>query len=80
MKIMETAKVKVLQEIDAMLQDEEINEADRFVSFTACECMECHWTFIGDCEREGYGYTSQSQQVPNFCPMCGSKFVDSLIE
>jgi len=73
------AKVKFLREIEAVLQDESIDEDERLISLTVCECMKCHWTFIGDCERQGYGFTSQSQQISNFCPMCGSKFDDDLI-
>ena len=71
---MESTKVKFLREIDVILQDEEINEDERHTSFTACECMKCHWKFIGDCERHGYGYTSEGTQIPNYCPMCGTKF------
>lgn len=72
-------KVKFLKEIEVVLQDDERDEDDRLISFTVCECMKCHWTFIGDCERHGHGgYTSEGVQVPNYCPMCGSKFGDEM--
>nr|WP_150959324.1 hypothetical protein [Aneurinibacillus sp. XH2] len=74
------AKVEFLREIDVLLQDDDISDDDRLVSYTVCECMTCNWTFIGDCERQGRGYTSEGTQIPNFCPMCGNKFDDVLIE
>jgi rubrerythrin len=78
---LETVKVKFLREIEVMLQDEEIDEDERLTSFSICECMKCHWKFIGECERHGYGgYTSQGVQIPNFCPMCGGKISDELAE
>ncbi|MCK2000816.1 hypothetical protein MZM54_05360 [[Brevibacterium] frigoritolerans] len=71
-------KVKIIREIDVVLQDEELNEDERNTSFTVCECMKCHWKFIGECERHGYGFTSEGVQIPNFCPMCGSEISDTL--
>ncbi len=68
-------KVKFLKEIDVKLQDESIDD-ERDTSFSLCECLKCHWKFIGECERHGYGFTSQGVQIPNFCPMCGSKIED----
>lgn len=41
--------------------------------FNFCECMNCHWRFIGDAQRYGYGYTSEGTDLVNFCPMCGKK-------
>lgn len=75
---METTKVKFLHELEAIRQDEGLGEDEHFVSFSVHECMKCHWKFIGDCERHGYGYTSQSVQTPNYCPMCGTKFEDEM--
>jgi rubrerythrin len=72
----EGTKVKFLKEIDVVLQDEELEKDEKDASFSVCECMECHWKFIGDCERQGYGFTSQSVQIPDYCPMCGTKIVD----
>ncbi|CRF28900.1 Uncharacterised protein [Mycobacterium tuberculosis] len=80
---MKNAKVKFLHEIQAVREvegnPERYDDDDRDMSLTVCECMNCHWTFIGDCERQGYGYTNQGQQIPNYCPMCGSKFDDDLL-
>lgn len=42
--------------------------------------MSCHWRFIGDCNREGYGYTCEGTQTPNYCPMCGRKIEDEIDE
>ncbi len=77
---METTKVKFLSEIDVVVQDEEIDEDDRHASFTICECMKCHWRFVGDCHRFDYGYTSEGTQIPNYCPMCGTKIDDELVD
>ncbi|MEK3784116.1 hypothetical protein [Paenibacillus sp. FSL R5-0810] len=77
---MKTAKVKFIREIEALRQGVDTDDESRDMSLTVCECMNCHWTFIGDCERQGYGFTNQGVQVPNFCPMCGSKFDDDLLE
>lgn len=75
-----TTKVKLVKELDAILQDDDLNEDEAFTSFTIYECMSCYWMFIGDCERHGYGYTSEGTQMPNYCPMCGTKIEDELIE
>jgi predicted Zn-ribbon and HTH transcriptional regulator len=72
----EGTKVKFLKEIDVVIQDDELDEDERNASFSICECMKCHWKFIGECERHGYGFTSQGVQIPDFCPMCASKIVD----
>lgn len=74
----ETAKVKFLREIDAWLLNTDIPEDNCNVSFTVCECMKCHWTFIGDCERQLHPASTEGTQIPNYCPMCGSKFDDLL--
>ncbi|MEE3950730.1 hypothetical protein [Peribacillus frigoritolerans] len=71
-------KVKFIREIDVVLQDEEIDEDERNTSFTVYECMKCHWKFVGDCERHGYGFTSEGVQAPDYCPMCGAKISDTL--
>lgn len=71
-------KIKFLRELDVMLQDDDIDEDERITSFAVCECVKCHWRFIGDCERYGYGFTSQGVQIPDYCPMCGSKIEDTL--
>jgi rubrerythrin len=76
----ETTKVKFIRELDVWLLNTEFSEDERTTSFTICECMKCHWTFVGDCNRQGYGYTNQGVQVPNYCPMCGSKFDGDLLE
>lgn len=76
----DAVKVKFLREVDVELQDSSIDEDSRRTSYTACECMKCLWQFIGDCQRFGYGYTSEGVQIPNYCPMCGSKFEDELLE
>jgi len=76
---MKTAKVKFLHEIEAVRQGVDIDDESRDMSLTVCECMNCHWMFIGDCVCEGYGYEIQGQQIPNYCPMCGSKFDDDLL-
>lgn len=65
--------VKFIKELDFILQDEEVDERDRKTSLTLCECMKCHWKFIGGCERHGEGV-----QIPYFCPMCGSKISEIL--
>ncbi|MED1948974.1 hypothetical protein [Brevibacillus centrosporus] len=75
-----TTKVKFIKELDAILQDEDMDEDEAFVSFTILECMTCHWKFIGDCQRHGYGFTSEGTQVPNYCPMCGTKIDDEMAE
>lgn len=77
---MKDSQVKFLREIDVWLLNTDIPEDERVMLLTVCECMKCHWTFIGDCERQGYGFTDQGVQVPNFCPMCGSKFDGDLLE
>lgn len=77
---MKTTKVKFIREIEALWQGVDTDDESRDMSLTVCECMNCHWAFIGDCERQGYGFTNQGVQVPNFCPMCGSKFDDELLE
>lgn len=61
-------KVKVVKEVTA---------EDCLIG--VLECGECHWKFIGDCERHGYGFTSESVDTPNFCPMCGTK-IEGVIE
>lgn len=76
---MNITKVKFLREIEAERKDIE-DPDERGMSLTVCECMHCHWTFIGDCERTGHGFTCEGTQVPNYCPMCGSKFDDDLLE
>lgn len=76
----EVTQVKLIGEIDAELKLEDVEEEERLTSFTMFECMKCHWRFIGDCERYGYGYTSEDTQCPNFCPMCGTKISDDLAE
>lgn len=68
--------IKFLKEIDVVLQDEEVDKDERNTSFSICECMNCHWKFIGECERHGYGFTSQGVQIPDYCPMCAFKIVD----
>ncbi|MDX8367893.1 hypothetical protein [Cytobacillus sp. IB215665] len=75
-----TVKVKFQKELEVVIQDDEIDEEDRLTSFTILECMGCHWIFNGDCERFGYGFTSQSTQIPNYCPMCGSKLEGEIEE
>lgn len=78
---METTKVKVLKEIEVeILNPNEGEEDESLVSLSVYECGTCHWRFIGDVERYGYGYTSQSQQTPDFCPMCGREIEDEFIE
>lgn len=62
-------KVKVVKEIEAITQ----NEENENLLFGVLECGECRWKFIGDCERHGYGFTVESTDTPNFCPMCGSE-------
>jgi rubrerythrin len=59
-------------------QDEDVGEDDKLKSISIYECCNCHWIFAGDCERYGYGYTSQSVQTPNYCPMCGAKIKDCI--
>jgi rubrerythrin len=42
------------------------------MSLSLYECCACHWRFFGDVVRFGHeGFDSQSQEIPNFCPMCG---------
>lgn len=59
-------------------QDEDVGEDEKLKSISIYECCSCHWIFAGDCERYGYGYTSQSTQTPNYCPMCGAKIEDCI--
>jgi rubrerythrin len=75
-----TTKIKFIQEISVELLDEQIYEDEKITSFTVFECGNCHWRFIGDCARYGYGYTSEGTQAPNYCPMCGRKIKDELEE
>jgi rubrerythrin len=79
---METTKVKILKEIEAEISsfDGDIGEDDRFMSLTIHECTTCHWRFIGEVERYGYGYDSQGQQTPDYCPMCGRKIEDNFAD
>ena len=71
-------KIKIIKELEVELTGEEVDEDENLVSFLICECMNCHWRFTGDCNREGYGYTSQGVQTPNFCPMCGKELDDEI--
>lgn len=75
-----TTKIKIVRELDVMLTDDDIDDDEKSTSFLVCECMSCHWRFIGDCHRYGYGYTSQGTQTPDYCPMCGKKIDDEIEE
>jgi len=71
-------EIKIIKESEVELLDDDINEDDKVISQLICECTNCHWRFIGDCYRFGYGYTSQGTQIPNYCPMCGGKITDDI--
>lgn len=70
--------VKFITELDVDLTNEDIEDDDRATSFTIYECCKCHWRFVGECNRYGYGYTSEGVQTPNYCPMCGGKIEDCI--
>lgn len=75
---METTKIKVLREIDVAIQGEEIDEDDRYATFTICECLKCQWRFIGTCHN---GYTDAGTLIPEYCPMCGTKIdIDGVVD
>lgn len=67
--------IQLLKTMDIEILDEAINIPD-FTTLGVYECCHCHWRFIGDCERYDYGYTSETTEVPNFCPMCGFEIED----
>ena len=73
------ADVKIIEEVPMILNCEDIPEDDRFVSQVILECLSCHWRFTGNAIRYGYGYTYQTTECPNYCPMCGIK-IDDLAE
>lgn len=76
----EKTNIKIIKEMDIQIINEELeNEENSYWSLSVLECTTCHWTFIGDVDRYGYGYTSESQDTPDYCPMCGRK-IEELIE
>ena len=76
---MSETKVKFLKELTGIIDgDMDEGEDERTFGFTVYECCSCHWRFIGDCDRTGYGYDWQGVQTPNYCPMCGRKISDEM--
>ncbi len=71
--------IKFINEIDVDVTTEEDDES-QIMSYTIYECNQCHWRFVGDSVRYGYGYDSEGVQTPNFCPMCGKKIIDEIEE
>ena len=60
---------EVVKYLNVEIQDDSTEDSE--MSFTILECTSCHWRFTGECQRYGYGYTSETTEEPNFCPMCG---------
>jgi rubrerythrin len=69
--------IKLIKEMEVEILEEDLNEDDRFVAESIYECCNCHWRFTGGYERYGYGgFTSESTDLPNYCPMCGLEIED----
>lgn len=65
---MDKVLVKV---IDVDVEDMEVDD------FNFYECTNCHWRFVGDAQRFMHnGYTQESTDLVNYCPMCGKKIED----
>lgn len=67
----EKTDIKLINELEVEIQNEDTYDDERFTTFMVFECMSCHWRFIGDVSRSGYGYTCEGQDTPDYCPMCG---------
>ncbi|HEY3424821.1 MAG TPA: hypothetical protein VGL27_08505 [Negativicutes bacterium] len=72
----EKTKIRIIKELDVELLDDSVDEDEKIISLLICECVTCHWRFAGDCNRFGYGYTSEGVQTPYYCPMCGKEIED----
>ena len=69
----EEVTVKFLKEMTLENLSDDLDDDEKTISLSAYECCKCHWCFIGDCERTGHGYDLEGTQMPNYCPMCGTK-------
>lgn len=74
----EKTNIKLVEYMKIEILNEDLNEDDRFVIESIYECCNCHWRFVGGYEKYGYGYTSESTDLPNYCPMCGCKIEDCI--
>jgi DNA-directed RNA polymerase subunit RPC12/RpoP len=76
---MDKTNIKLIKEMEIQITNEEFDdEEESFTTQLVLECMHCHWRFVGEVIRYGYGYTSEAQDTPNYCPMCGRKINDML--
>lgn len=71
-----STSVKLLKKIEFDVCDNKLSGDERHISLSMYECVSCHWQFYADIVRFGYGFNSEYQQKPNFCPGCGRKIDD----
>ena len=73
---MEDTNIKFIVEMESTITNQGLEDDERDISENIYECCSCHWRFVGTSVRYGFGYTSESVDTPNFCPMCGKEIKD----
>jgi rubrerythrin len=73
---METTEIKFIKDMIVEITNEDLDDDERDISLSVYECCSCHWRFIGNASRCGYGYDSEDYQAPNYCPMCGKEITN----